>query len=276
MDIMIGLAVSLCVFAGAIGGMHLYRLLPRHHLSSESREVVRLSINMVSILAAVVLGLLIASAKGVFDRADLQIRSYSADLTILDQTLRRYGQEADPIRANLLRYTERAVRATWPDPGVDSQPLEDKAAGELLNQIVDQVLDLAPQTPTQTWLRARAMDTSAKLIQTRWMVLINQAGSTNPVLLIILVGWITFAFATFGLNAPRNATVVAAFLASALSIGTSVYLILAIETPFDGTIMVSGDPMKSALDHIKSPNGPMLISNSDGDALATPAPGTKR
>jgi hypothetical protein len=252
MDIIIGLLVAACVFLGAVGGMQLYRWLPDSHLSTETKEVVRLGIGMISILAALVLGLLTASAKNAFDGADQQIRSYAADLTLLDQSLRQYGPEATPIRKDLLDYTERAVRTTWPDPGeATNQPLEDKGAGELLDKVAQQILTLKPHTDEQSWLRGQALDISARLVHTRWTLLMNQQGSVSSILLIIVVVWITVIFASFGLNAPRNATVVAAFLVCALSIGTSIFLILDIDTPFAGVIKISGVPMRSALDHLR-------------------------
>jgi hypothetical protein len=255
MDIAIGLLVALCVFAGGIVGLQLYRLLPRAHLSTETREVVRLGIGMISLLAALVLGLLTASAKGAFDRADQQMRSYAADLTMLDRTLRYYGPETVPIRKNLLNYTDEAVRTTWPDTGpVDNAQMEDKSEGELLDQAVQQIMALTPQTENQHWLRTQAQEISARLVHTRWMLLMNQRGTISPVLIIILVAWITVIFASFGMDAPRNATVVAAFLVCALSIGTSVFLILDIDSPFDGLIMISGEPMKSALVHLQAQN----------------------
>ena len=58
-----GLAVAAFVFAGGIGGLYFHRLLPEHHLSRETLDVVKLSTGMLSVLASLVLGLLIATAK---------------------------------------------------------------------------------------------------------------------------------------------------------------------------------------------------------------------
>ena len=60
----IGLMVAAFVFAGGVLGMQLYRFLPPEHLSKESRDVVMLGTGMLSVLASLVLGLLIATAKG--------------------------------------------------------------------------------------------------------------------------------------------------------------------------------------------------------------------
>ena len=114
-DLVTGIVAATCVFAGGILGLLMYRLLPEHHLRSETRDTVRLGIGMLSVLASLVLGLLTASAKGTFDRADQQIRSYAADLILLNEILRDYGPETRATRDILRRYTADAVHTTWPD-----------------------------------------------------------------------------------------------------------------------------------------------------------------
>jgi len=82
--------------------------------------------------------------------------------------------------------------------------------------------------------------------------LIEQAGETvRPLVLAILVSWIFFIFASFGLNAPRHATVLAAFLVSSVAIGCSVFLIMALDRPFEGPLRISSDPMRNALAHMR-------------------------
>lgn len=254
MEMVVALLVAFVVFTAAMAGLFLFRWLPVHHLTNETRDVVRLGMNMISILAALVLGLLIASGKGVFDRADRQLRSYAADITQLDLTLRHYGPAAGDIRADMLRYTDTAVTTTWPESGqADNSHLESAEEGQLLDRAMEGILALAPQTDQQRWLRGQALELVNRVIHTRSMLLIDQRGTINSVMLVIVVAWIAFIFASFGLNAPRNATVVTAFLVCSLSIGTAVYVILEMDSPFDGTIMVSGAPMRNALAHLRAP-----------------------
>jgi hypothetical protein len=249
-DAAIGMLAFITIFAGGMAGLQLYRLLPEHHLTTETRDVVRLGIGMISILASLVLGLLTASAKSTFDDADRTMRSYTADIILLDGMLRNYGTEADTIRKMVLEYTERARRTTWGDQSGQG-PLEDKNLGKLLYEAAQNILALVPVNDNQRWLRSQALDIASRLIHTRLSLLANQNGSISPVLLVLMVVWITMIFASFGLNAPRNATVVGAFLVCSLSIGASIFLILEMDTPFDGIIMVSGEPMMSALDHLR-------------------------
>jgi hypothetical protein len=82
--------------------------------------------------------------------------------------------------------------------------------------------------------------------------MIEQGGSKiQPVMLVVLVLWVAFIFATFAVNAPRNATVVVALLICSLAIGGSIFLILEMDNPLDGTMKISNWPMTNALGHMK-------------------------
>jgi hypothetical protein len=254
MDLVTGLLVAMAVFVSGLAGLFLFRWLPDNHLTNETRDYVRLGMNMISIVAALVLGLLIASAKGTTERADQRLRSYAADITQFDQIMRNYGPAGDAIRAELLRYTATAVATTWPDSGLaGNTELESVDEGRMLERAMQGILALDPQTDQQRWLRNQALDLMNGIIHTRWLLLIDQRGTISPVLLLIVVIWIAFIFASFGLNAPRNATVVAALLVCSLSVGTAIFVILDMDHPFDGAIIVSGGPMKNALAHLRAP-----------------------
>jgi hypothetical protein len=113
-----------------------------------------------------------------------------------------------------------------------------------------ETLSLSPMDEDQRWLRNQALKIAARLIQTRWALLVGAQGTISPILIGIMVVWVFIIFASFGLNAPRNATVIGAFLVCALSIGASIFVILEMNAPFDGLIMVSSTPMKNALAHL--------------------------
>ena len=87
----ISLTVAAALFLGGIAGFNLHRLLPEHHLSKETHDVIRLGAGMLSVLASLVLGLLIATVKTSYDSTNSALRTYAADITVLDETLREYG-----------------------------------------------------------------------------------------------------------------------------------------------------------------------------------------
>jgi hypothetical protein len=239
-----------CVFAGGLAGLFLHPFLPQGHQTKETQDVVRLGTGMLSVLSSLVLGLLIATAKSSFDTTDHELRGYAAELIQAGQVLDSYGPDAAPVRDLLRRYTERLIRDNWGSEGVRQEVLEDAGAGALLDQAHAAILALGPKNDTQRWLKERALQIAAELVRMRWQLIEGQGNTISPVILAVLVFWIAFIFASFGLNAPRNATVVAAFFVCAFSIAASIYLILEMDRPLDGLIAVAREPMQNALAHL--------------------------
>ena len=249
--ILVGLLVAACVFAGAALGLSAHRFLPHHHLTEETSAVVRLGAGTISVLASLVLGLLIATAKTASDTTDKELRGYAADLITLDETLRAYGDGAALPRELLRRSTARTVQDLWPKPGGSFVGLDEASAGALLRQAEQAIRALVPADAGQQWRQDQASATVAALQRQRW-VLIEQAGPTvHPVILGTLVCWVVVIFASFGLNAPRNGTVAAAFLVCSLAIGGAVFLVLEMDSPFSGVLRVADRRMQRALEHME-------------------------
>ncbi len=240
------LLVALCVFGGGVAGLWLHRLLPAHHLTKESQEVIRLSTGMLSVLASLVLGLLIATAKGSYDTTDRAIRAYAAELALLNETLRDYGATAAGPRDLLRTYTERLLRDGWPDDG-KAAAFEDDTSRALLEQVRGSIRALRPVDDGQKSLRDAATEINLNLLRQRWLLIEQQGPSVQSLVLVILVSWVTMIFASFGLNAPRNHTVIASFLIASLAIGGAVFLILEMDQPLNGVMRISDWPVRNVL-----------------------------
>src|SRR5262249_44517822 len=143
-----GAALLLVVLLGGSAiGLAVRPYLSEAHRSRETTDLIQLVITMLVTFAALVLGLLTSSVKASLDTGDTDMRGFSIELIRLDQSLREYGAEADPIRALLRSYTAAAIATTWPTepapPGdyyprlaarVPSDlPIENSALGEMLN-----------------------------------------------------------------------------------------------------------------------------------------------
>src|SRR5262245_38414416 len=89
------------VFGGALLGMALRALLPEHHLSQDSKDVVKLGMGLIGTITALVLGLLIASAKGSFDTQKAGLVQMAANMGLLDRILAHYGSKAQEARQEL-------------------------------------------------------------------------------------------------------------------------------------------------------------------------------
>ncbi|MCK7471409.1 MAG: hypothetical protein MZU95_12050 [Desulfomicrobium escambiense] len=92
-----------CMFGGLLLGMVLNALLPDHHLSDDSKDMVKLAIGVIATLSALVLGLLIASAKGNFDTVTNELRYTSTKIILLDRLMAQYGPETRESRDLLHR-----------------------------------------------------------------------------------------------------------------------------------------------------------------------------
>jgi hypothetical protein len=243
---------AICVFAGGLTGLQLHRVLPERHLTRETQDVVRLGTGMLSVLASLVLGLLISTAKTSYDSTDHAMRAFAADLILLDETLRDYGAAARPARDLLSGYTRQTIEDHWPSAADRAVNIDNEHTGLLLERVRESIRALRPVDEGQTWLMGEALKINSSLLQQRWLLIEQEGPTVRPLVLAILVSWIFCIFASFGLNAPRHATVLSAFAVCSLAIGCAVFLIMALDDPFGGALRVSSQPMENVLMHMKS------------------------
>ena len=82
-ELAISLVAFACIFGGTMLGMIVRTFLPEHHLSDESTDAVKLGAGTIATMAALVLGLLIASAKGSFDTMSSELRKEGSRIILL-------------------------------------------------------------------------------------------------------------------------------------------------------------------------------------------------
>jgi hypothetical protein len=245
------IVVSLIAFAVILGGVFvgalLRKALPDEHLAGDAKDIVRLGAGLVGTIAALVLGLLIASAKTSYDTQSSQVQRLTADVVLLDQLLAQYGSQARPIR-DLMRqalgpvveqlWRESRSAATKDAPFVGSAVAEDALA---------RIGELVPQTDAQQSLKAEAIRVSTDLVQTR-LALYTQAGSSIPLpFAAVLIFWLAIIFASFCLFAPLNPTLIVALVVFALSASAALFLIAEMSEPFSGLMQIPSAPLRNAL-----------------------------
>jgi len=240
----IGLIVFALVFGSALLAMFVRDSLPEHHLSADSKDVVKLGIALIATMSALVLSLLIASAKSAFDTRSNQLVQASADIILLDRGLARYGPEAKEARALLERSVAATVEQFWPAEGVRPIAIDPKATP--VEAVYDKIEQLSPQNETQRSLRSQALTAAADVGRTRLLVFENLGSSIPVPFLVVLVFWLCIIFTSFGLFAPRNATVIAVLCVCALSVSGAIFLILELDRSFEGLLQVSGAPRRAA------------------------------
>jgi hypothetical protein len=247
-SIAVSLIVFACGFGGAVCGILLRRALPQDHLSSDSKAVVTMSMGLVATMAALVLGLLISSAKNFYDAQSAELTQMSAKVVLLDRLLAHYGPETKEVR-DLLRGTVPTVSIESGLTNADNLqcwPYRPPARKLSLCKIQA----LSPKDDRQRSLQAQALSTVVGLIQTRWLMYEQGSDSVSGPMLAILVFWLATIFISFGLLAPRNAAVITALFVAGVSVSGGIVLILEMYTPFGGLIEISSAPLRATLAHL--------------------------
>jgi len=116
--------------------------------------------------------------------------------------------------------------------------------------VQDRVRVLTPAGDAQHWLQSRALEISGALAKTRWLLAAQTDRSISPAFLFLLVFWLAAIFTSLGLFTPLNTTVISALVVCALSVSGAIFLMLEMDTPFDGLIQISSGPLRDALAHL--------------------------
>jgi hypothetical protein len=245
----IGGIAFLCVFGAAFAGMIMRSRLPDHHLGPDSRDAIKLATAVIGTLAALALGLLIASAKRSFDDAGVELRTSAARVLLLDRVLAQYGPEAGEIRGTLHKLMEARLSKA-----------NDDAAGERsldgsldVEPIQDALRRLTPKDEAQRWLQLRALHLSGQIAEERWLRTETEVGGFPGAFLAFLILWLALLFGSFGLLAPANGTVVAIFVVCALSITGALVLIIDMDHPYLGFIRISDTPLRGVIGRLGQP-----------------------
>jgi Protein of unknown function (DUF4239) len=204
---------------------------------------VKLGMGLVGTMAALVLGLLVASAKGSYDAQSAEVTQLASNIALLDRVLAMYGPETKEVRAVMRVAVTRAVDQMWPKAGT-SQVTPTAAGGEIL---YEKIQGLSPANDTQRSLQSQATSIAMDIGKTRWLMYEQAKGSVSLPLLVVLVLWLSVIFVSFGLFAPLNATAVSSLFISALSVSGAIFLILEMYTPYAGVVQISDAPLRTAL-----------------------------
>jgi hypothetical protein len=199
-------------------------------------------------MAALVLGLLIASAKSSYDAQNTAMVESSARIAILDRVLAHYGPEKKEARELLRDVVARILERTWLEnrtkpPRLVAPSIE----GEV---VMDKIHELSPKDETQRSLKDQAVSIAWVVGQIRWLQYAHQAVSISMPLLVTLLFWLTAIFVSFGLFAPLNAAVVVCMFISAASVSGAILMILEMHSPYRGLMQLSSAPLQAALSQL--------------------------
>jgi hypothetical protein len=246
---MTALILSAIIFMVMLGGILLgallRRSLPRHHLDDHAKDVVRLGAGLIGTMAALVLGLLIASAKGSFDQQTSQVTQITADLILLDNVLAQYGPEAQDVRNQMRSTIGPFADRVWREKEMDIKgPFETDL---MADQVYLRIQKLVPHDDIQHSLHSRAVQISNDLAQTRFLLFVESENLIPMAFLTVLTFWLMIIFASYSLFSPLNSTAVTSLSLFALSAAGAIFLILELSRPFSGLLGISSAPLRNAL-----------------------------
>lgn len=261
-DIGIAILALLLILGGGAVGFYLQGVLQERHKSRETLDAVRLIVSILVTFTALVLGLVTTSVKASYDLFDSRLRGFAGDIIELDQRLREYGDDANSIRAELRAYVAAAIADTWreepkpagdyprfaPTPGYERAPL-----GELLIRVDTAIRQLAPSDAFHRKLADILAVRLTSTLEDRWLLIVTAQDTVSLPLISLVVAWLVIIFGVFGLCSPRNRVVYVVITLCAVSISSSIYLIMDLDRPLHGLVKVSSAPMRDALAHLDAP-----------------------
>ncbi len=245
------LSVAAVVFFSAFGaallGMYLARIIPKHHLEAETKEIIRLATGLIATMAALVLGLLVSGAKSSFDDESENFKQMALNIVLMDRTLAQFGEGSQPAREHLKHTVAQTIDTLWPATEAPKGTLDDAKITVEGFGLHQSLRELKPADDDQRSLRDQALQLSTELTRDRWRAIQPSDGSLPMVFLVVVACWLAVLFASFGLFAPRNKLALASLFICAASVAGAMLLIVDLDQPFDGLIQVSSAPLQDAL-----------------------------
>jgi len=193
------------LFGAGLLGVRVRAMLPEDHLSAETKDGVKVGMGLVATMAALVLGLLVASTKGAYDTQKGEVTQMAAKIVFLDRVLANYGSESAESRDLLRRSAGSAIEHIWPDRKSSQAGQLDpsESSGEVF---FNSIQKLSPQNDVQRSLKSQVAQIAIDLGQMRWLLFEQTETSISVAMLIVLISWLAIIFMSAGLFAPRNAT----------------------------------------------------------------------
>jgi len=243
--LVVSFQVFVLVFAGALAGMAIRRAVPENHFVPDAKDTVRLAIGLIVTMTGLVLGMLVSSAKTFYDGEKTQVAEMSSQIILLNDLLSTYGPETKPTRTEARQFVEDAVDRIWPSEKAQSFELKPANTGQ---NFYKQLELLEPKNGAQASAKAQLISLLLSLKKTYWlMYLQSEQTSISIPLLVVVTSWLTAIFVSFGMFAPRNATVILTLVICALAASAAIFIIMSMYSPFSGVLRISPVAVRDAL-----------------------------
>jgi hypothetical protein len=242
-------AVAACVFGGGLIGLVLKHVLPEEHTTGPSRDMIGAVAGLLTLLCALVTGLLVWTAYGVYAGQNAAIQTLAAKVLQLDLALEDFGPETKLDRMGLRDRVAKAIDEVW---GTDTTNANFAAANfaaavKFMRDPEKALGRLQPATDEQKGAVATAKSTLEAIEQSRLQMSFALSAPVSYPVLLTVVGWVFFLFCGFGLMSKGGAAPVIALGVGAAAVGSAVLLILNLSNPYLGAFRASPAPLEQVL-----------------------------
>jgi hypothetical protein len=231
--------VAIVTFASGMMGFFIQWVLPAQHVT-DSKGAIGSVVGLVTLLLALVLGLVIWTSFGVFTTQQSEAHGLGSTILQLDFVLERYGPEAAPGRRGLKRAVDRTRERFWGHGKEGPETFSYMQSRVDLSEIEDFFASLHPASEEQHQLLATAKQLATSIVQTNLLMSRQLANPVPPLLLIVVISWSSLLFLGFGLLANFNPVTVVAEALGAMSVASAIFLILEFSHPYSGIFSISG------------------------------------
>ena len=242
-------AVGLAIFAGGVIGLILQRILPETSTTGGPRDMIGAVVGLLTLLSALVMGLLIWTAYGVYSGQNLAIQTLAAKVLQYDLALADYGPETKDLRLQARQTLASTIEQVWGANVSDNDFAAHNFAAAIQNlRNRDKALEkLTPSTDQQKQALAAAKAMDDSIGQSRLQMSFALTSAVSYPLILIVVGWATILFCGFGLMSKGHTMSLVCVVVGAVAVGSAVYMILDLSSPYSGLFRASSEPLEQVL-----------------------------
>jgi hypothetical protein len=243
------LAVAVVVFAGGLIGLVLQRMLSENHTTGPARDMIGAVVGLLTLLCALVTGLLIWTAYGVYAGQNTAIQTLASKVLQLDLALEDYGPDAKPERAALRDRLRKTIDQVWGTRESDANFAANSfaAAVRIIHDPEKVLARLQPSTDEQKQALTTATSAIESIGQSRLQMSFALTAPLSYPLLLTVVGWVFFLFCGFGLMSRGGTMPVIVLAVGAVAVATAVLLVLDLSNPYLGAFRASPAPLEQVL-----------------------------
>ncbi len=251
------LTVAIVVFMGGSVGLILQSYLHEKHTTGGARDMIGAVGGLLTLLSALVLGLLIWTAYGVYSGQNVAVQTLAAKIFQLDLALADYGPEAAAGRAQLRQDLAKTIDRVWNANQSDSEfgAHNFAAAIESLRHKEGYLKSLEPSTDEQRRALASATQTIESIGQSRQQMSFALSSPISYPLIIVVIGWGTVLFCGFGLMSRVNPMSIIVLAFGALAVASALYMIMDLSSPYSGLFRTSSAPLEQVLTYMGQGQG---------------------